>query len=258
MVAGISQLEARFLQELRHHLSGLLEKVKRDFSPQQVATELETLKSDSLYSKFQLATEEYVAIRLMGRVSISIGRRLGEIYDKIPRLITQSRFNLSDQDVAPVLDGLHLDIAVPLRSLGREDRDHVLETARSHLALDLSRSSGLGMEIRYNFNPNDSSRLRKDCHMAELLVNEGYVPIYLIYSSISPRDEAIARLRRAGWHFLIGSDAVEFTRTLCGMDFEAILERPIIASEIRNAMQTVMQTIFRSPAFISLATHKPN
>src|SRR5690606_12444668 len=91
---------------------------------------------------------------------------------------------------------------------------------------DLAGAKGIGIEIRYNFNPNDSARLRKDVAMAENLAFNGLLPIYLVFSGISPRDEAIARLKRAGWSFLIGKPAVQFAKDLLGLDLATILEKP--------------------------------
>jgi hypothetical protein len=75
----------RFLDALRHHFKGWIAKASRDFGEQSYAEELLLLRGDSLYEQFGLAIPEYVFIRLMGRMSISFGRRLGEIYDKVPR-----------------------------------------------------------------------------------------------------------------------------------------------------------------------------
>jgi len=71
----------RFLKELRHHLDGLREKVESDFSLASFQHELSRFRGDPVYSRFTFDRPEYVLIRFMGRVSISIGRRLGEIYD---------------------------------------------------------------------------------------------------------------------------------------------------------------------------------
>lgn len=250
-------VEERFLRELRHHLSGWRRKVEADFSPSNVGRELDLLSNDPIYSKFGLATPEYVAIRLMGRVSISIGRRLGEIYDKIPRYVAKSRFDLSDEDVAPKFDGLQLDIAVPLDRIAATDQAEIRRVAAEHLSAADELEQGLGIEIRYNFNPNDSARLRKDCTMAELLKEAGFLPIYLVYCTISPRDEAIARLRRAGWHFLVGADATKFSYDLFGMDFETILDQPSVVDEIESEIGLMMAHIYGSPPLQSLIrTHQ--
>lgn len=62
--------------------------------------------------------------------------------------------------------------------------------------------------------------------MAEKLVQNHLTPIYLIFSSISPRDEAIARLKRAGWAFIVGQPGLDFATELLGMNLSSILDRP--------------------------------
>jgi len=72
----IRDTEERFLKELRHHFKGWLEKVTRDLADSAFEEELVKLRRDPVYSAFGLAIPEYALIRLMGRLSISIGRRL--------------------------------------------------------------------------------------------------------------------------------------------------------------------------------------
>src|SRR5260370_37053428 len=85
----------RFLVELRRHLEGWLRKVTHDLSQDEFELELNGLRSDPVYSLFGRATPEYALVRLMGRISIRIGRRLGEIYDKILRFIAQRPSHLN-------------------------------------------------------------------------------------------------------------------------------------------------------------------
>jgi len=243
-----AQIEEKFMEELKHHLSGWHSKIKEDFGEKNFHNELSLLQRDPVYSKFGFAIPEYVLVRLMGRFSISIGRRLGEIYDKVPRFVTSARFGLESDDVAPVFDGLQLDICVPISSLLDEDKQHVLSVFSGYFP-EAEIGSGIGIEIRYNFNPNDSSRLRKDEKMASLLRDEGLFPTYLIFSDISPRGEAIARLKRAGWSFIVGKAAEEFMYNLVGMDFAKILDRPKIQSEIRNEIDALMSEMRNSKAF---------
>ncbi|MHB8523462.1 MAG: hypothetical protein ACYDH9_22265 [Limisphaerales bacterium] len=130
-------------------------------------------------------------------MSISIGRRLGEIYDKIPRFVAAARFNVPEKDVAPMLKNLELDIGLRFSKLSAADVQHIKSVAKKFTGKS-AEGKGIGIEIRYNFNPNDSARLRKDCDMARYVRGEGFFPIYLVFSGISPRAEAIARLTRAG------------------------------------------------------------
>jgi hypothetical protein len=247
----IKRTQERFLQELRHHFKGWLDKAAGDLSKGAYEEELAALKGDPVYNSFGFATPEYVLIRLMGRLSISIGRRLGQIYDKIPRFVTQARFNLAAADVAPKLGGrLELDCCIPLASLIEADQQHVKDVCKKHLN-ETNIGAGLAIEIRYNFNPNDSSRLRKDCEVAELLQKMGLYSVYLVFSAISPRDEAIARLKRAGWTFIVGTDASTFMDDLIGMNFKRILDSEDVRNEITREMGALMQSIFRSHAVTS-------
>lgn len=241
-------IQERFLEELRHHLGGWAAKISSDFSEKTYRQELANLTGDPVYRAFGFATPEYVVVRLIGRVSISIGRRLGEIYDKILRFVVQTRFNLAPEDVSAKVGKLLLDVRIPHAKLSPPDQEHVWRTVRRHLPA-VQQGAGLGIEVRYNFNPNDSSRLRKDVSMVRLLERADLRPVYLVFSGISPREEAIARLRRAGWNFLIGPHAMRFMGHLTGMDLVAILERPAIRREVDQHVATIMGTIFESHAF---------
>lgn len=245
--------EERFVQELRHHLAGWKAKVELDFAQPSYEAELGSLVSDPVYSKFHLGTPEYVLVRLVGRMSISIGRRLGEIYDKLPRFMVQARFGLTREQIAPQMGGrLELDICVPLAALSPDDKTDVRRAAKEHLKSDLDGYSGLGIEIRYNFNPNDSARLRKDVAMADHLKQQQLFPVYLIFAENSPRDEAIARLQRAGWTFLVGGPALAFASAIAGADISSVLDRPSISAEIKREVDEMMAAMFSSYAFAQI------
>lgn len=241
-------VEHRFLAAVKHHLDGWRSKIANDFSMKSYETELASLASDPVYSKFALDSPEYVLTRLVGRMSISVGRRLGEIYDKIPRYVASARFGVSPEQVAEKFDGLELDIGLRYKDVSEEDKTHLKSTIKA-LGGAPEAFKGIGIEIRYNFNPNDSSRLRKDCDMADKLKEAGLFPIYLIYSAISPRDEAIARLKRAGWLFIQGKEASDFTTNLFAIDFMATMDNEQVWGEVKSEVREIMRGIFDSKAF---------
>jgi hypothetical protein len=247
--------EKRFLKEIQHHLDGWRTKIASDFGSASYTEELEKLVGDPVYHKFAFDCPEYVVVRLMGRMSISVGRRLGEIYDKIPRFVAGARFNILPEQVAEKFNGLELDIGLRYSLLKDEDRAHVASVLTKHGASP--KSKGVGIEIRYNFNPNDSARLRTDVEMAKYVQEQGLLPVYLIYSAISPRDDAIARLTRAGWIFLQGNVASNFTTELFGVDFLGIMERPEVRDRIHEEVRQLMRGIFESHAFKQVAKSQP-
>lgn len=243
-----SRLEVQFISQLRHHLQGWRRKVLEDFSRPSFEAELAALNGDPVYPKFHFNSPAYVNVRFMGRMSISIGRRLGEIYDKVPRLLASARYGITPAQVAPKFDGLELDIGLRFDQISSPDAEFVRNVCTKHLGTRPV-GSGVGIEIRYNFNPNDSSRLRKDVDMAEKLVDSNLMPIYLVFSSISPRDEAIARLKRGGWNFLIGQQGLNFATELLGMDLSSVLDRPAVSEEIKKEVDGMMKDIKDSYAF---------
>lgn len=246
----LSIVEERFLEAIRHHFRGWHAKVDTDFSESAFQNELDALTGDEVYAAFGFANPAYVLTRLVGRMSISIGRRLGEIYDKIPQIATGARFGLDSNDVVIKVRGkLLLDIHIPFAKLSSNDKDHAVNVLQRHAKVDLTNVQGIGIEVRYNFNPNDSARLRKDKEMAGYLIEDGLVPVYLVFSSISPRDEAIASLRRAGWRFLIGDAAIQFMKDLVEMDFHAILSKPKVKAEVAKEVEAMMGNMLRSAAF---------
>jgi hypothetical protein len=246
MTDGPSPFEQRFLDALERHLQGWEDKIFRDFSKANLIEEVNRLKGDKVYSDLGFDTPEYALVRLIGRMSISVGRRLGEIYDKIPRFVAAARFDLEPAQVAEVFDGLELDIAIRSTLLSSEDKAH-LDLVLSKMSSD--NYDGMGIEIRYNFNPNDSARLRKDVEVAGKLQAAGLFPVYLIFSSISPRDDAIARLTRGGWYFLQGPNALAFMTELLGVDINSVLADPVVAKETRAKTRELMCSIFQSDAF---------
>lgn len=242
-----NDFEKKFIDAVNDHLAGWAAKVDHDFSKANFEKELKALKSDPIYADFKFDSSEYVLIRLMGRMSISIGRRLGEIYDKIPRFAAAAKFDLSIDKIAPKLDGLELDIGIILNDISSENKVHLDQISKKYLKEKIE--GGLGIEIRYNFNPNDSSRLRKDIKMGKLLREENYIPVYLVFSSISPRKDAISRLTHSGWNFLIGEKAVNFMNELLEIDLATILQKKEISSEIEKSVNSFMQNIYNSYAF---------
>ena len=141
-----------------------------------------------------------------------------------------------------------MDIGLRFAQLSTEDKKYVIDVCKTHLNTEIT-NDGLGIEIRYNFNPNDSSRLRKDVDMANKLIEANLHPIYLIFSSISPRDEAISRLTRAGWEFLVGQKALDFATELLGLNLSSVLDRPAVSREIKNDIDAMMKDIRESYAF---------
>jgi hypothetical protein len=241
--------EARFLELLRRALSGWRQKAETEFGSEHSARMLAELEADDVYASFGFASHGYVLIRLMGRMSISIGRRLGELYDNLPKFVAAARFDLQTSDVAAKINGLNLDVCIPFALLSEDDQALARRVTAAATTVEIpDQVAGLGIEIRYNFNPNDSARLRKDVDMATGLIAQGFVPIYLVFSGISPRDEAIARLKRAGWLFLIAGDAAAFTKNLLGLDLAALLKTPAVQSEIKAETASLMSSIAASAA----------
>jgi hypothetical protein len=253
----LNPVERRFLEEIKHHLDGWKRKIETDFSKKSYEAELAALSGDPVYQKFAFDCPEYVMVRLMGRVSISVGRRLGEIYDKIPRFVASARFNIKPEQVAEKFSGLELDIALRFKSISQEDREHIAKVLKDFGTAPAEDMSGLAIEIRYNFNPNASARLRKDVDMATLTQKARLFPLYLIYSGISPRNEAIARLTRAGWTFLQGSRASDFSTALFGADFLGIMEKSEVKEEIHGEVRAIMRSIFESHAFKQVSVSQP-
>ena len=245
-----SEVIKKFIAHLAHHLAGWRAKVDLDFAQESFDIELSALTSDPVYSKFHLATADYIFIRLMGRMSVSIGRRLGELYDKIPRLAAQARYGLTRDKVVLKFDGLELDVGLTLSELKVEDVEHLAEVCKRHLNIDIRRYSGIAIEIRYNFNPNDSARLRKDKHLANQLVHADYFPLYLVFAENSPRlKDAVTSLQRASWTFLIGTKGLHFMADMVGFDISQILDRPEISAEIQLRVDDFMSAIGNSYAY---------
>ena len=252
-----SNLRESFLKQLRHHMKGWEEKVHELFYTQEFNEGLQLLKSDPVYSRFGFDIPEFEIVRRIGRMSISIGRRIGEIYDKVPRLMAQAKFGLTKEIVAQKIptassgSGLEMDILLPYEKF--DDHGEVRRVRELVSSLDNSGfpsgSKGIGIEIRFNFNPNDSSRLRKDVELGKALQDNGFLPIYLIFTENSPRDEAILRLSRSGWNFIIGNEAKQFMHHLFEADFTTILDEPTISKEIKSYSKKLMRSIFTSPAY---------
>jgi hypothetical protein len=85
--------------------------------------------------------------------------------------------------------------------------------------------------------------------MAGYLTDVRLFPVYLVFSAISPRDEAIARLKRAGWSFIVGEQASEFSNELFGINLGDILEHETIRVEIEQEVSGLFDDMFSSPAF---------
>lgn len=238
-----------FVEQLKSHLQGLREKAANEFSKKNFNKELNGLANDPVYQKFHLANADYAFIRFMGRMSISIGRRLGEIYDKILRAAAQTRFGLTKQDVVIKLNRLELDINIPFDKLKQRDLQHVKRVIHKHLKSSHAKYASLGIEIRYNFNPNDSSRLRKDCDMGAHLKKKQARPLYLVFADNSPRlKDAVARLKRAGWEFLIGQPAHDFMTELVGFDFSQELRKSAVSKLVESQIRGLMEDIKNSYA----------
>src|SRR5215472_7666931 len=143
-----TSVEAKLVAALRHHLAGWRSKVAAEFSAESYIKELKELEGDSLYPKFAFDCPEYVLVRLMGRMSISIGRRLGEIYDKVPRFVAAGRFNIPESAVAPMMQNLELDIGLKFASVSAEDVEHIKAVAEKFTSRKAD-GAGIGIEIRY-------------------------------------------------------------------------------------------------------------
>jgi hypothetical protein len=143
-------IEEHLVEQIRHHLNGLKEKIILDFSEKSFVKEINSLKSDPIYPKFHLASQEYALIRLMGRISVSIGRRLGEIYDKLPRMIAQSVFKIPLTKIAPKMGGkLELDTCLPFDCLSGGDKKHVQKIVKKYTNKQYEK--GVGIEVRICF-----------------------------------------------------------------------------------------------------------
>jgi len=88
-----TRIENRLREMLHQQLRGLKRKVEKEFSQESFIRELTALHEDPVYRRWFLDSEQYVIIRFIGRVSISIGRRLGEIYEKFQDMLLQHALN---------------------------------------------------------------------------------------------------------------------------------------------------------------------
>jgi len=249
------ELRQRYLDALYGHVEGWRLKAEADFAQEPFESELGELVADPVYSAFGLAVPEYMLIRLMGRMSISVGRRLGELHDKPLREVVATRFGLPMGAVSPKLKGLELDLALRFAELADPDDANFIRTEAAAVGVNVPvDAQGLGIEVRYNFNPNDSARIRKDVDMASHVQAAGLEPVYLVFSSMSPRlEDAVPRLERAGWKFLHGADAGAFAARVLGLDFGEVLReaKPLIVKRIGE----VMEAILGSYAFRTATSH---
>ena len=222
---------------LIRHFEELLQKIENEFDNNNFNLELHNLKVDPVYSLWHFDRKEYVLIRKMGRISISIGRRLGDVYDKVIREAIMARFDLTLDQVAPKLGdkpSIEIDAKIGFNDINKNEIRRIKKVARSTFLKIPRQYEGLGIECRYNFNPNDSARLRKDLRMYELVANSNLIPIFLVFSTSSPRQDAINRLSKTGWKFLIGNDSYKFLKNIVEFDFKTFLKSKQIQSIMKD------------------------
>lgn len=242
-------VEDRFIEIVRQQLKGLSKKVENEFSQKNYEKELLELTEDPVFSKFSFNTAEYVLIRFMGRISISIGRRLGHIYEKVPRYAAAARFHLSPKDIAPKFNKLELDVGLDFSKITSQDISRIKKLYKKYFD-DREHKKGIGIEIRYRFSPNDNARITKDVNMGKYLANAGLTPVYLIFSSDIKRfKDAIPRLRKSGWSFLAGEKAIEFINELLLLDIQSLLDEPAIKDEIKKVIDEILKNLVSSHAF---------
>jgi hypothetical protein len=238
------EIERNLIQTIRRHFEELHEKIVSEFSDLKFDKELGDLRDDPVYSLWNFDREEYVLVRKIGRISISIGRRLGDIYDKLVREAIKSRFNLTQEQVAPkfgTTNLIELDARIAFNQINDVEKTRIQSIISSYCE-KFDEIDGLGIEVRYNFNPNDSARLRKDVAMCELLEDNNLFPIFLIFSTSSPRQDAIGRLTRTGWLFFIGDESYNFLKEITKFDFKRFL----IRDDIKQIIVEESDRIFKS------------
>lgn len=238
------EMERNLVETIRRHFEELHEKIVSEFSDIKFEKELADLQDDPVYSLWNFDREEYVLVRKIGRISISIGRRFGDIYDKLIRDAMKIRFGLTQEQVAPRLgttNPIELDARIAFNQINGAEKARIQNTISSYCET-VDEIDGLGIEVRYNFNPNDSARLRKDVAMCKLLEDDNLFPIFLVFSTSSPRHDAIARLTRAGWLFFIGDESYNFLKEITGFDFKRFL----IRDDVKEIVVTESDRIFRS------------
>jgi hypothetical protein len=152
--------------------------------------------NDPAFCHFGLNDERYVIGRIGGNLITSLHRKLGDMYEDIFKYLLKTRFNLPDSDL-----NYSVDVTIGNRHQTRST-DGILKISYLNgvdlpsLSVDWRSKAGLGFEVRSCYQIGDSKRIQADYDMALSLLNNGYIPIMIVFCNTSLRSPII-RLRKS-------------------------------------------------------------
>ena len=197
----------------------------------------EALKQDPVFSLFGLTGQEYILAKARGAQVVSLHRKLGDLYQELVSFLFQSALQLSAEEIKFELvrgrssgagkrsldakipfDGLNAEVAARLKALSAK------VVAANPKKYPNMPARGLGFEVRFCYQIGDSKRINADIENADASLAMGYLPVMLIFCSISLHDPIDRFRSRSKWFVLEGMPSYDFLRELTSFDLFGFLQ----------------------------------
>jgi hypothetical protein len=226
--------EAELLRIVERHIA-----VAGRYSRQKdIGKEQAALKADPVFSVFGLTGQEYILAKARGAQMVSLHRKLGDLYQELVCTVFRQTLGLSASDLELELvrpSGAEagrrtLDAKIEFECVATEARTRVESTSRRIAGENTPKYTslpprGLGFELRFCYQIGDAKRINADIENAEDALAMGFLPIMLVFCSISLPDPLDRFRSRSKWFVLEGRPAYDLVRELTGYDLFAFLNR---------------------------------
>lgn len=208
------------------------------------------IENDLLADVFLLNAPSIVQMKLGGRITTSIHRKVGDACEKATRAIIGIVYSIKPERLVAermvtidLGDGRteqvtrKIDVLLKAENLDAIKKQKLLaiipqfsteflsnvgvrETYRGY---DLSKAyfTGVGIEVRHAYQSADSKRVQGDKSLAELFIKERLLPVMLIYSGLV--NWSVINAYKRYWLVKVGNNAFDFIKDTTGIDFGGIL-----------------------------------
>ena len=196
-----------------------------------IDTDIQLYNNDALYSLFGLSDPRFIKLRYGAGFANACATNIGRFFEKSFKLILCKSFNLTESAVS-----LSVNLTVGRASEKRETdgvlrlndiRDEyakarilniIKQEKNEHTLYKNKEIVGFGFEARVRYGKHDAKLLQADEHMANKLIDQGLLPIMIIFSNSS--DSFLLDRMKTNWILKDGVKAYHFIKEVTEFDFE--------------------------------------
>ena len=186
-------------------------------------------------AKLIQSIEEKINLNTHRGISQLIGRRYGDIWEKIVDIILKNSNNIKLKDRVYYKDYLEIWLE---KNIAKLDKECCKCSSKKIISQFLKENTGIktqdlcdfsfkyknqlyAIDTKYRFNSNDSKTVREIANSGIHLKYMNYIPVLLLRTNrLESQETAISRFEKCGWKIIDDKKATDFLKEITGYNIE--------------------------------------